>query len=97
MSGVNSMESSSGLTDKLEAIYKNNANIDLKLIYPFNNRTLLKRVMDIILLCNCLYVRERSEHTSTHTPLAQNLYVYVNKGAACFDRLCLCEQGGSVF
>ena len=44
------------ITSKLESIFKANDAIDLKLIYPFHSRTLLKRILDVVLLCNCLYL-----------------------------------------
>ena len=55
------MSSSTHLTPRFaphtrRSIFKANASIDLRLIYPFKSRTFLKRVLDIVLLCNCLYL-----------------------------------------
>jgi hypothetical protein len=41
---------------KLEEIYNANQGIDLKIIYPLRSRHLLQRTLDIVLLCNCLYL-----------------------------------------
>ncbi|GMH74551.1 hypothetical protein TrRE_jg13455 [Triparma retinervis] len=43
-------------SSKLEEMTKQKSAIDLKLIYPFKSRTLLKQILDIVLLCNCLYL-----------------------------------------
>ena len=47
---------SKGSESKLEAMYNRNEGIDLRVIYPFKNKHILKRLLDILLLINCLYL-----------------------------------------